>query len=319
MRALVTGGRGFIGSHVVDALVADGHEVRVYDAAPLEGARADVDHVIGDICDEDLLARSMADRDAVFHLAAVYSYARADAEAMQRVNVEGTRAVLATARRTQVPRVVHTSTCSTCGPVRGRLADESDEPPKWELKVPYKRTKLAAERVALEAAATGQDVVIVNPGTPVGPRDRRPTPTGKMIADVAGGRARAYLGTTGLNIVDVRDLARGHVLAYEHGTAGERYLLGGDNLMLKELFAIIAGHAGRRRPRVRVPDRVVRVAARIAQVWGRIRGREPRLLVLDEVRVARWPMRFDDTRARTELGHASEPGRAALARAAATA
>ena len=303
MKALVTGGRGFIGSHVVDALVAEGAEVRVYDAAPVAGARADVEHVIGDIGDEDLLARSMADRDAVFHLAAMYSYSRRDAEAMHRINVEGTRAVLAAARRSQVPRVVHTSSCSTCGPAKGRLADEHDQPPKWELKVAYKRTKVDSEQVALEAAQTGQDVVVVNPTVPVGPRDRGPTPTGKMIADVAAGRAKAFVGTTGLNIVDVRDVARGHVLAYRHGQAGERYLLGGDNLPLRDVFATIARHAGRRRPRIRVPFRLVFGAAWVAHHASRIRGREPRLLVLDEVRQARVPALFSIEKAQRELGY----------------
>jgi dihydroflavonol-4-reductase len=124
-----------------------------------------------------------------------------------------------------------------------------------------------------------------------------------MVADVAGGRARAYVGTAALNIVDVRDVARGHVLAYEHGTAGERYLLGGDNLMLSDLFAIIAGHAGRRRPRIRMPDRLVHASARIAYAAGRIRGREPRLLVLDEVRQARIPAFFSIEKAQRELGY----------------
>jgi dihydroflavonol-4-reductase len=312
MRALVTGGRGFIGSHVVDALVAEGTDVRVYDAAPVAGARADVDHVLGDICDEDLLTRSMSDCDAVFHLAALYSYSRHEAEAMQRVNVEGTRAVLAAARQAGVPRVVHTSSCATCGPAPGRDADEGDHPPDWELKVAYKRTKLESEEVALDAARTGQDVVIVNPTTPVGPRDLRPTPTGRMVADVASGRIRAYVGTTALNIVDVRDVARGHVLAYRLGTAGERYLLGGENLSLAEVFATVARHAGRPAPRIRVPFRVALGAAWFAHHAGRVIRREPTLLVLDEVRLARLPARFSIEKAQRELGYSWRPADDAL-------
>src|SRR5205085_5800431 len=133
----------------------------------------------------------------------------------------------AAARGDRGRRIVHTSSCATCGPVRGRPATEDDAPPEWELRVPYKRTKLAGERLALQAAAGGADVVVVNPTTPVGPGDRRPTPTGKMIADVARGGARAYLAASALNIVAVEDLARGHVLAFERGRAGRRYLLGG--------------------------------------------------------------------------------------------
>lgn len=319
MRALVTGGRGFIGSHVVDALVGDGAEVRVYDVGPVKGSRADVEHVIGDIGDEEFLRRSMTGCDAVFHLAALYSYSRRDAEAMQRVNVEGTRSVLAAARRADVARVVHTSSCATCGPARGRLADEADRPPDWELKVPYKRTKLASEDVAIEAARHGQDVVVVNPTTPVGPRDHRPTPTGRMVADVASGRIRAFVATTALNVVDVRDVARGHLLAHRQGRPGERYLLGGENLPLSEVFATVARHAGRPAPRIRVPFRVALGAAWVAHHGGRVIGREPSLLVLDEVRLARLPAVFSIDKAERELGYSWRPADDALRDATAAA
>ncbi len=303
MKALVTGGRGFIGSHVVDALADAGAEVRVHDASPVNGARPDVEHVVGDILDEAALTRAMAGCDAVFHLAALYTYSPKDADTMLRINVDGTRTLLAAARKAEVPRVVHTSSCSTCGPAAGRLADERDSPPAWELKVAYKRTKVASERVALDAAAAGQDVVVVNPTVPVGPRDRRPTPTGQMVADVASGKIRAFVGTTALNVVDVRDVARGHVLAHERGRAGERYLLGGENLSLGDVFAIAARHAGRPAPRVRVPYGLVFGAAWAAHHAGRAIGREPRLLVLDEVRQARMPAVFSIEKARTELGY----------------
>jgi dihydroflavonol-4-reductase len=300
VRALVTGAAGFIGAHVALALERDGWEVRRFDRRGGAGVTP------GDLFDRDALARAMDGADAVFHLAAVYSYARRDAGAMARVNVEGTRVVLEAA---QGRRVVHTSSCATCGPVRGRPATEDDEPARWELRVPYKRTKVEGERVALEAAAAGADVVIVNPTTPVGPGDRRPTPTGKMIADVASGRARAYLAGGALNIVAVEDVARGHLRAFERGVAGRRYLLGGENLEMREVFALIARAAGRRPPRLAVPWSAAYAAAAVAS---RLR-REPSLLVLDEVRVARLPMRFDDTRARRELGHTSMPAAQALA------
>jgi dihydroflavonol-4-reductase len=326
MRALVTGGRGFIGSHVVDALVADGADVVVYDASPVDGmggsaalgfASPHVEHLAGDVCDEEALVRAMAGCDAVFHLAALYSFSPRAADAMERVNVGGTRAVLASALRAEVARVVHTSSCATCGPAPGRLATELDHPPAWQMKVAYKRTKVASEQVALDAARAGQDVVVVNPTAPVGPGDRRPTPTGKMVADVVSRRARAYVATAGLNIVDVRDVARGHLLVHRQGRAGERYLLGGENLPLAEVFATVARHAGLPAPRIRVPYRLVHGAAWAAHLAGRATGREPRLLVLDEVRLARLPELFSIEKARTELGYSWRPADDALRDAAA--
>ena len=235
---------------------------------------------------------------------------------MRAVNVEGTRAVLDAAARAGVRRVVHTSSCATCGPVAGRAATEADAPPAWELAVPYKRTKLEGERLALAAARDGLDVVVVNPTTPVGPGDRRPTPTGKMVADVARGRARAYLTGAALNVVAVEDVAAGHLLAHERGRSGERYLLGGENLSLREVFALVAVAAGRRPPRVRVPWPLAHAAARTSDAALRLVGREPSLLVLDEVRLARLSMTFDDAKARRELGYTSRPACEALAAAA---
>ncbi|MFN8205173.1 MAG: NAD-dependent epimerase/dehydratase family protein [Solirubrobacteraceae bacterium] len=321
MRALVTGAGGFIGAHVVAALAAAGAEVRAFDRAPgdraaASGPAAAVEPLVGDVLDADALRRAMDGCDAVFHLAAVYSYARADAALMQAVNVEGTRAVLeAAARTSSVRRVVHTSSCATCGPVRGRPATEADAPPAYELAVPYKRTKLDGERLALAAARDGLDVVVVNPTTPVGPGDRRPTPTGQMIADVAAGRARGYLRGGALNVVDVRDVAAGHLRACERGRRGERYLLGGENLTMRDVFALVARAAGRRPPRVPVPWTAAYASARVADAALRPLAREPALLNLDEVRLARLPMRFDDGRARRELGHRSRPAAEALAAA----
>jgi dihydroflavonol-4-reductase len=308
VRALVTGAAGFIGSHVVAALCAAGASVRTFDIREPAALPDGAEFARGDLLDRDALTRALSGIDAVFHLAALYSYSPRDAAAMERVNVAGARAVLEAAG---ARRVVHTSSCATCGPVAGRLATEDDSPAPFELRVPYKATKLAGERLALAAAAAGADVVIVNPTTPVGPGDRRPTPTGKMVADVARGRARAYLAGSALNIVAVEDVARGHLLAYERGVAGRRYLLGGENMEMRDVFAAICAAAGRRAPRVAVPWAVAYAAARAAGLL----VREPSLLVLDEVRVARWPMRFDDARARAELGYSSEPAASALARA----
>ena len=309
MRALVTGAAGFIGSHVVAALVESGAQVRAFDRVSPADLPGSTEFAQGDLLDRAALRRALVGCDAVFHLAALYSYSRADADAMERVNVEGTRIVIEEAG---ARRVVHTASCATCGPVAGRAATEADMPAAWELRVPYKRTKLAGERLALQAAARGANIVVVNPTTPVGPGDRRPTPTGKMVADVASGRARAYLARGALNIVAVEDVARGHLLAFEHGRVGQRYLLGGENLLMREVFGAICEAVGRRAPTLAVPWPVAYGAAWIA---ARVQ-RNPKLLVLDEVRVARWPMRFDDALARAELGYTSEPAAAALARAA---
>ena len=316
MRALVTGAAGFIGSHVAAALAAAGAEVRGFDReAPPEAPG--VEPVAGDLLDPAALGRAVDGCDAIFHLAALYSYDRADAAAMEAINVEGTRRLLDVAARGGARRrIVHTSSCGTCGPVSGRAATEEDAPPAWELAVPYKRTKLEGERVAMRAAREGLDVLVVNPTTPVGPGDRRPTPTGKMVADVAHGRARAHLAGGALNVVAVEDVAAGHLLAHEHGRSGERYLLGGENLPMREVFALVASAAGRRPPGIAIPWRLAHTAARLADVALGAVGRQPSLLVLDEVRLAREPMLFDDSKARRELGYRSRPAAEALAAAA---
>jgi dihydroflavonol-4-reductase len=317
VRALVTGAAGFIGGHVTAALTAAGAEVRAFDRQPLPETPHGVEPVAGDVLDGAALERAVKGCDAVFHLAAVYSYSRADADAMRAVNVEGTRRVLDAAARGGLPRrVVHTSSCGTCGPVAGRAATEDDAPPAEELSIPYKRTKLEGERLALRAAGEGIDVVVVNPTTPVGAGDRRPTPTGKMVADVARGRARAYLAGGALNVVAVEDVATGQLRAFERGRSGERYLLGGENLAMRELFAIVAAAAGRRPPRVGIPWGLASAAAHVADAALRAIGREPSLLVLDQVRLARLPMLFDDAKARRELGHRSRPAAEALSAAA---
>lgn len=288
MKVHVTGASGFVGSHVAAALRAHGADVR--------------DERV-ELLDRPALERAFAGCDAVVHVAALYSF-DARAEELERVNVAGTENVLAACAAAGVRRLVHTSTAGTCGPVPGRAATEEDGPPEQELAVPYKRTKLAAEERVLAAARDGLDAVVVNPTAPVGEGDSKPTPTGRMIAGVASGRIPAYVAS-GLNVVDVRDVARGHVLALERGRAGERYLLGGVNLTLAELFAAIARIAGRARPRVRVPYPVTVGAAQLG------------LANRDEVRLARLPMFFSSAKAERELGYRPGPVEPALARAVA--
>jgi dihydroflavonol-4-reductase len=316
MRVLLTGASGFIGSHVAAELASAGAQVRAFCRTEPPPASGVADWEAGDVQDSDALSRAMAGCQAVVHSAALYSYSRSDAARMQAVNVEGTRHVLEAAARTGVGRVVCTSTSATCGPVAGRLATEADSPPAWELRVPYKRTKLAAERLALEAAGRGVEVLCVNPTTVVGPLDRRPTPSGKMIRDVVEGRMLGYLVGAGLNVVSVQDVARGHRLALERGRSGERYILGSENLELRRAFDVVCQAVGLRSPWLPVPWTLAYAAAVGARVVGWALRREPRLLVLDEVRLARLPLHFSSDKARAELGYAPGPAAEALRAAA---
>ena len=286
MKVYVSGATGFVGSHVARELREQGADVRDERVDLLDGAG---------------LERMVDGCDAVVHVAALYSY-DAPEEEFERVNVEGTRTLLTAALDKGVHRFLFTSTAGTCGPVPGAIATEEDEPPEWELTVPYKRTKRESERLALAAGA-----VVVNPTTPVGEGDLKPTPTGRMIEDVATGRIRGYVGTTGLNVVDVRDVARGHALALERGEPGERYLLGGVNLSLEEFFAAIADLAGRPRPQLRVPYPVAVAAGKAG------------FANADEVKLARIPMYFSSDKARSRLGYDPGPVEPALARATAEA
>jgi dihydroflavonol-4-reductase len=277
----VTGASGFVGGHVARELREQGADVR--------------DDWV-DLLDGDRLRRAVARCDAVVHVAALYSFT-APARELESVNVEGTRNVIDACRRAGVARIVHTSTCATCGPVPGRQATEEDTPPAWELVVPYKRTKLEAERLALAAGA-----VCVNPTTPVGDGDTRPTPTGAMIRGVATGRYRGY-PRIGVNLVDVGDVARGHALALERGRPGERYLLGGVDLTLREVFAAVADLAGRPRPAAAIPYAVIRAGAALG------------LVNSNEAILARTPAYYSSAKAERELGYRSGPVEPALARA----
>ena len=281
------GGRGFIAAHVARALAEAGHEVEAE---------------FVDVRDRDALTRAFAGVDAVCHVAALYSFT-APAADLEAVNVGGTANVIAACRAAGVRRLVHTSSCATCGPVAGRAATEEDSPPEWELVVPYKRTKLAAERLVLAAAADGYDALCVNPTTPVGEGDTTPTPTGAMVRGVASSRYRVSLRGAGLNLVDVRDVARGHVLALERGRAGERYLLGGRDVTLTEAFGLIAEAEGRRAPRLELPYGAVALAARLG------------LANRQEVTLARLPAWFSSAKAERELGYEPSPVEHALRRA----
>jgi dihydroflavonol-4-reductase len=290
MRVFVTGGgRGFVGGHVVRALEEAGHEV--------------VCEFV-DVRDREGLTRAFCGADAVCHVAALYSFT-APASEVEAVNVAGTAHVIEACRGAGIRRLVHTSSSATCGPVPGRQATEEDGPPEWELSVPYKRSKLEAERLVVAAAADGLEALCVNPTTPVGEGDTTPTPTGAMVRGVASGRFRASLRGAGLNLVDVRDVARGHVLALERGRAGERYLLGGIDVTLAEAFALIARAAGRRAPRVQLPYGAALLLARFG------------IVNRQEVTLARLPAWFSSAKAERELGYRASPIEPALERAVA--
>ncbi len=316
MRILLTGASGFIGSHVAAELAASGGEVVGFCRSEPPSEAHLHDWVAGDLRDAAALRRALSGCAAVVHTAAHYSYDRAEAATMHEVNVTGTRNVVEAARAAGIRRLVLTSSSATCGPVAGRPATEYDRPPSWELAVPYKRTKLLAEQVALRAGAEPTEVVAVNPTTVVGPGDRRPTPSGKMIRDLVQRRIIGYMRGAGINVVSVADVARGHRLALEHGRAGERYILGGENLSLREAFGHMARAIGQPPPSVPVPWSAAYVAALTANWGGQLLGRPPRLLVLDEVRLARTPLFFSSEKARGELGYVAGPAADALAAAA---
>jgi len=315
--SFVTGATGFVGAQVARALLATGRRVRCLirptsDAALLDGLS--VDRTAGDVTDAPSVRRGMSGCDEVFHCAADYRlYARDPAE-IYRTNVEGTRVVLGAAEALGVRRIVHTSSVAT-------LAARADGTPVDERAVArlddvigdYKRSKLLAEREVEAAWARGLPVVVVSPSTPVGDGDVKPTPTGKIIVDFLAGRFPAYVDT-GLNLIDVRDVAAGHLLAAERGRPGERYILANANMTLKELLATLAHIAGRSAPRLRLPHWLPLAIAHVEAPIARLLGKEPRV-PLDGVRMAKKQMFFDGSKAVRDLGLPQSPIEPALRRA----
>jgi dihydroflavonol-4-reductase len=318
MLAFITGATGFVGSHVARVLAGQGADLRLLvragsDTRNLEGLNAE--RVIGDLRDPASIEQAMAGCDTVFHVAADYRLWVRDPEQMYRANVEGTRTILDAACKNRVRRVVHTSSVATMGfTSNGHLANE-DSPVKLESMIgPYKRSKFMAEQLALKAGASGMDVVVVNPTTPVGEQDIRPTPTGRIVVDFLKKKFPAYVDT-GLNLVDVRECARGHLTALEKGRSGERYILGGENLTLKQILDKLGAITGLPSPKVRVPY-VMALATGVVDemVTGRILGREPRATI-DAVRMGRKKMIVSSAKAERELGWNPSPVEGALRRA----
>jgi dihydroflavonol-4-reductase len=309
MKALVTGATGFVGAAVSRALLAARWQVRVLarhgsDRRNLSGL--DVQVVQGDLTDLESLAAAAAGCEGLFHVAADYRLGARDPSQLYRNNVEGTRNVLNAARRAGVQRIVYTSSVATVGiPNDGTPGDERTPTALEAMIGHYKRSKYLAEEVVREAAQAGASVVIVSPSTPVGPGDVKPTPTGQLVLDAAAGRMPAYVDT-GLNIVHVDDVAAGHLLAYERGLAGERYILGGEDMTLREILALIASLVGRRPPRVRLPYGVVLPIAYLAEGYARLSGRSGRI-TLEGVRMSRKRMYFSSAKAERELGYRWRP------------
>ncbi|HEX7339514.1 MAG TPA: hopanoid-associated sugar epimerase [Rhodanobacteraceae bacterium] len=317
-RVLVTGATGFVGSAVARDLVAAGYRVRVLvrTTSRLDNlAGLDVEQTVGDLRDPASLATAVADCAGVFHVAADYRLwtpTRQAVAAMYASNVDGSRNVLRAAAQAGVRRVIYTSSVATLGLHADASPSDEDTPVSLEAMIGhYKRSKFLAERAVEEAARElALDVVIVHPAAPVGPRDIKPTPTGRMVLDAARGRMLAFVDT-GLDIVHVDDVAAGHRLAFEKAPAGRHYILGGDNLSLCEILSRVAALTGHRAPRWRIPHGVVIPVAYMAEACARVTGKEPGITV-SGAKLARKHMYFSHARAGRELGYAPRPAAAAL-------
>lgn len=319
MTTLVTGATGFVGAAVARQLVARGEAVRVLarpggDRRNLAGL--DVAVVDGDLTDRASLARACAGIDRLYHVAADYRLWVPRPAAIYRANVDGTRDLMLAAAEAGVGRIVYTSSVATLGlAVDGAAADEATPVGLADMVGHYKRSKfLAEETVRRLIRDAGLPAVIVNPSTPIGPGDIKPTPTGRMIADAVAGRMPAYVDT-GLNLVHVDDVAAGHLLAGERGAVGERYILGGENLTLKTILEAIAGLLGRTPPRWRLDHRLVLPVAYLVEGWARLTGLADPMVTVDAVRMSKKRMFFTSAKAERALGYAHRPAAEAIAAA----
>lgn len=317
MKAFVTGSTGFIGASIVRELLADGLEVRVLtrkgaDIRNLHGL--DIELCQGDLLDSGSLAKFISGCQWVFHAAADYRLWTRTPETMYMTNVDGTRNILKASLENHVERVVYTSSVGTLGnPGNGNPGDEETAVTLDDMVGHYKKSKFLAEREAEKFVDMGLPLVIVNPSTPIGPFDIKPTPTGKIIVDFMNGKMPAYLDT-GLNLIAVEDCARGHILAASAGHTGRKYILGNRNLTLRDIFAILERITGMPAPAVRLPYLPVLMAAYINEGISRITGKEP-MIPLSGVQMARKFMFFDSKRAVAELGLPQTSVESALGRA----
>jgi dihydroflavonol-4-reductase len=318
VKALVTGATGFIGANIVRELLSDGASVRVLarrggDRRNLAGLPLEVCE--GDLLDRESLAAAVKGCDTLFHAAADYRLWAKEPAAMYAANVDGTRNMLQAAFDAGLQKVVYTSSVGTLGNIGDGTPGDEETPVSYSDMVgDYKKSKFLAERVAESFAGRGLPLVIVNPSAPVGPLDIKPTPTGRIIVDSISGKMPAYLDT-GLNIVSAAECARGHILAAEKGVVGEKYILGGENLKLIEIFAMLADISGRPAPRWRLPYGPVLFAARISAAVAALTGREP-LIPLAGVQMAKKLMFFSSKKAKIALGFTTSPAYLALEQAA---
>jgi dihydroflavonol-4-reductase len=305
MKIFLTGATGFVGHHVAKALAAEGGNLRFLtrkssNLANLEGIKGET--VVGDLSDPASLKSSLAGADAIVHVAADYRLWIPDPAAMYKANVDGTRELLRLAREAGVRRFVYTSSVATMHFRTDGIVINEDTPVALSDMVGhYKRSKFLAEQEAIKAAQSGQQVVILNPTSPIGSNDRKPTPTGRIFVDFLNGKFPAYMDT-GLNLVDVSEVARAHVLALTKGTFGRRYILGGENLTLKQILDKMSAITGISSPTVKIPFAVAATYAFFEEwITGRIRGKEPRA-TLEEVRMGRKKMYASSAHAQSELG-----------------
>jgi dihydroflavonol-4-reductase len=310
---LVTGASGFVGWHVARALLERGDRVRALLRPTSKLQELDVETSIGDLRDPASLSRAVAGCKLVFHVAADYRLWSRHPEQLYDSNVVGTRNLLTAARNAAVERFVYTSTVGCIGVPQNGIGDESHGCTLEEMSGAYKRSKFQAEQVAIEFARDGFPVVIVNPTAPIGDHDFKPTPTGKIVLDFITGKMPAYIDT-GLNLVDARDVARGHVLAAERGRDGERYILGCENLTLKQILDRLAQITGRKAPSVQLPYAVAYAVGVITTAWASVSGRTP-MAPLEAVKMAKKKMFVTHAKAARELGYAPGPVDEALRRA----
>lgn len=314
-RSLVTGANGFVGAAVARALRTRGAEVRAMaragsDCSNLDGLGVEI--VRGDLRSETDIATAVAGCETVFHVAADYRLWVPDPDTMHDINVEGTRRLLRAAMDAGVDRIVCTSSVSTIGfPDDGTPGTELTPVTLDDMIGPYKRTKFLAEELAQGMAAEeGCPVVIVNPSTPIGPGDVKPTPTGRMIDDAVHGRIPAFV-ETGLNVVHVDDVAEGHLLACTFGDIGERYILGGEDMSLQDILGRIAARVGRRPPTIRLPHGIAMGVARVSEAWSKLTGSVPQVTV-DAVRMSSHKMYFSSAKARREFDYTPRPAAEAI-------
>jgi dihydroflavonol-4-reductase len=304
MKVFLTGATGFVGHHVAKALAAEGADLRLLvrktsSLKNLEGIAGDT--VVGDLSQPQSFAPALAGCDAVMHVAADYRLWIPDPDAMYRANVDGTRDLLRLAREAGVPRVVYTSSVATMHFFTNGIVSNEDTPVSLkEMVGHYKRSKFLAEQQAIAAAQDGQQVIILNPTTPIGPNDAKPTPTGRIFVDFLNGKFPAYVDT-GLNLVDVAEVARTHVAALTRGTPGRRYILGGENLTLKQILDKMSAITGIPSPTTKIPFAIAATYAFFEElITGKIRGKEPRA-TLEEVRMGCKKMYASSARAQQEL------------------